>query len=122
VAIYALSRLAKNYFDEQRGLNEADLTKKILDQVDGLVQKGWSNEKALAAVLAVSKDVATLRSDSPVLKAAVNLQGECIKNHSKQAVFVMFTHQKVCIKRVRSVKTILDGRGNLGVFNSSRVS
>ena len=73
VASYALFRLAKNYFDHQRGLNEGTLRQMMLNQVDGLVQKGWSKEKALAAVQAVSKDVATLRSDSLVLKAALDL-------------------------------------------------
>jgi hypothetical protein len=73
VAAYALFMLAKNYFDHQRGLNEAALRQIMVDQVDVLVQKGWSKERALAAVEAVSKDVATLRSDSPVLKAALDL-------------------------------------------------
>ncbi len=73
VAAYALFRMAKNYFDHKRGLIEADLRQKMLDQVDGLVQKGWGRDKALAAVQSISKDVATLRSDSPALKAALDL-------------------------------------------------
>jgi hypothetical protein len=73
VAGYALYRLAKNYFDHKHGLNEAELTQKMLNQVDGLVQKGWSKDKALAAVQSVSKNIATLRTESPVLKAAIDL-------------------------------------------------
>lgn len=73
VAAYALYRMAKNYFDHKRGLIEAELTQKMLDQVDSLVQKGWSKDKALAAVQSVSKNIATLRSDSPALKAALDL-------------------------------------------------
>lgn len=71
VASYALYRMAKNYFDYQRGLNEVDLRQRMLDQVDALVQSGWSREKALAAVEKVSKDIATLRPDSAALKAAL---------------------------------------------------
>jgi hypothetical protein len=73
VAAYALFRLAKNHFDHKRGLIEAELSQKMLDQVDGLVQKGWSKEKALAAVQSVSKNIASLRTESPVLKAAIDL-------------------------------------------------
>lgn len=73
VAAYALYRLAKNHYDYQRGLDEAELRELMLDQVDALVQKGWSQDKALAAVQAVAKDIASLRPDSPALKAALAL-------------------------------------------------
>jgi hypothetical protein len=73
VTAYALFRMAKNYFDHKRGLDESDLRQKMLDQVDGLVQKGWGRDKALAAVQSISRDVATLRPDSPVLKATLDL-------------------------------------------------
>jgi hypothetical protein len=72
-AAYALYRLAKNHFDHQRGLSEEELRQKMLDQVDTLVKGGLTHDKALAAVLKVSKDVATLREDSPILKAALEL-------------------------------------------------
>lgn len=70
---YALYRLAQNYFDHQRGLAEAELRKLMLDQVEFLVKEKWPREKALAAVQAVSKDIAGLRPDSPALKAALAL-------------------------------------------------
>jgi hypothetical protein len=73
VAVYALYRVAKNHFDHQRGLDEAELRQLMLDQVDALVQKGWDRDKALDAVLKVSKDVASLRPDSPAFKAAIAL-------------------------------------------------
>jgi hypothetical protein len=73
VTAFALFRMAKNYFDYKRGLNESDLRQKLLDQVDGLVQKGWSRDKALATVQSVSRDVAKLRVDSPVLEACLEI-------------------------------------------------
>lgn len=73
VTAYALFRLAKNHFDFKRGLDESVLRQEMLDQVEVLVQKGWSRDKALATVESVSKDVATLRADSPVLKASLDL-------------------------------------------------
>lgn len=73
VAAYALYRLAKNYFDHQRGLDEAELRQQMLEEVETLVGSGWDREKALAAVLNVTKEVATLRPDSPALKAALAL-------------------------------------------------
>lgn len=78
MAAYALYRLAKNHFDYQRGLNEAELRQLMLDQVDALILKGWGRDKALVAVQAVSKDVANLRPDSPALQAALALlKAEC---------------------------------------------
>jgi hypothetical protein len=71
VAAYALYRMATNYYDNQRGLDEAMLRQLMLDQVDALVGKGWGREKAVDAVQAVSRDIASLRSDSPALKAAL---------------------------------------------------
>ena len=73
VAAYALYRLAKNYFDLQRGLDEAELRQAMLQEVEHLVQNGWGRDKALAAVQKVSKDIATLRPDSPALNAALAL-------------------------------------------------
>jgi hypothetical protein len=73
MAAYALYRLAKNYFDHQRGLAEAELRRQLLDQVEALVKGGWSRDEALAAALAVSKEVATLRPDSPAVKGAIAL-------------------------------------------------
>jgi hypothetical protein len=73
MAAYALYRLAKNYLDQQRGLAEAELRQQLLEQVETLVKGGWSRDKALAAALAVSKDVATLRPDTPALKGAIAL-------------------------------------------------
>jgi hypothetical protein len=70
---YALFRMAKNYFDYERGLNEADLRQTIIDQVDGLVQMGWDRDEAIEAVERISKDVATLRPESPILKAALDI-------------------------------------------------
>ncbi len=75
VAAYALYRKAKNHFDHQRGLDEAELRQIMLDQADALVQKGWAPDKALEAIETVSKDVAGLRPDSPVLKAALAVLG-----------------------------------------------
>lgn len=75
LAAYALYRQAKNYLDHRRGLIEAELNEKMLDQVETLVSGGWDREKALAAVLAVNKEVATLRPDSPALKEALALLG-----------------------------------------------
>jgi hypothetical protein len=68
-----LYRLAKNHFDHQRGLSEAELRVLMLDQVESLIQQKWPRDKALAAVQAVNKDVASLRMDSPALKAALAL-------------------------------------------------
>jgi len=73
VASYALFRLSKNYFDHQRGLSEAELRQKMLDQVDVLVKAGWGHDAALGVIQQVSKDIATLRADSPILKAALEL-------------------------------------------------
>jgi hypothetical protein len=73
VAAYAMYRMAKNYFDHERGLGEAELRELMLDQVEALVKEKWPRDKALAAVQAVSKDVASLRPDSPALKAALAL-------------------------------------------------
>jgi hypothetical protein len=73
VAAYALYRLAKNYFDHQRGLDEAELRQLMLEQVEALIQSGWTRAKALDAVQKVSKDVASLRADSPALKASLAL-------------------------------------------------
>jgi hypothetical protein len=75
VAAYALYRLAKNYFDHKRGLQEAELRKLMEEEVEVLAQKGWSRDKALEVVQKVSKEVASLRPDSPVLKAALALLG-----------------------------------------------
>jgi hypothetical protein len=73
VTAYALYRMAKNHFDLQRGLDEAELRQLMLDQVEALVQKGWDRSQALEAIGKVSKDVASLRADSPALKAALAL-------------------------------------------------
>jgi hypothetical protein len=73
VAAYALYRLAKNYFDYQRGLDEADLRQVMLQEVEVLVQKGWGRDKALTAVQKVSKEIASLRPDSPAVTAAIKL-------------------------------------------------
>ena len=73
VAAYAMYRMAKNYFDHQRGLGEAELRQLMLDQVEVLVEAKWTRDKALAAVQAVSKDIASLPPDSPALKAALTL-------------------------------------------------
>ncbi|MBA4191780.1 MAG: hypothetical protein C0467_27690 [Planctomycetaceae bacterium] len=73
VAAYALYRVAKNHLDYKRGLEEAELRDKMLDQVAGLIEKGWGKDKALEAVLKVSKEIATLRTESPILKAALDL-------------------------------------------------
>lgn len=75
IVAYALYRLAKNYFDHQRGLDETELRQEMLTQVDRLIQQGWGRDKALAAVLKVSKDVASLRPDNPALTAAMTLLG-----------------------------------------------
>jgi len=71
VAAYALYRLAKNYCDYQRGLDETELRQRMMEEVQGLVRGGWNRDKALEAVLKVSKDVASLRLDSPALKATI---------------------------------------------------
>jgi hypothetical protein len=76
VAAYALYRLAKNYCDHQRALAEAELRDQMLDQVEGLVQRGWNRDKALASVLQVSKEISTLRSDSAIVKAAMTILGK----------------------------------------------
>ena len=55
VASYAVYRVAKNYLDQQRGLSESEL-RAMFDQVETLVKTGWSRDKALAAVLQVSKE------------------------------------------------------------------
>ena len=73
VAAYAMYRMAKNYFDHKRGLGEEELRQLMLDQVESLVKVKWPRDKALAAVLAVSREVASLRPDSPFLKAALAL-------------------------------------------------
>jgi hypothetical protein len=73
VAVYGLYRMAKNYLDHKKGLSEAELRQEMLGQVEELVKSGWDRDKALAAVLAVSKDVASLRHDSPALEAALSL-------------------------------------------------
>jgi hypothetical protein len=73
VSTYALYRLAKNYFDHQRGLSEAELRQEMLEQVEVLEKSGWDRDKALATVLTVSKETATLRPDSPALEAALAL-------------------------------------------------
>jgi hypothetical protein len=73
VAAYALYRQAKNYFDHERGLNEAELRQQMLQEVEALVKNGWSRDKALQAVLKVSNDVAGLRPDNPALSAALAL-------------------------------------------------
>jgi hypothetical protein len=71
VAAYALYRIAKNHFDQKRGLAEAELRDRMLDQVERLVKKGWSRDQALATVEKISKEVASLRSESPAIKAAL---------------------------------------------------
>jgi hypothetical protein len=73
VAAYGLYRMAKNYFDYERGLDEAELRQQMMEEVEALVQKGWSRDKALEAVLAVSKQIASLRADDSALKAAIAL-------------------------------------------------
>ena len=70
---YAVYRLTKNYFDYQRGLDETELRQQMLAQVEELVRLGWGGAKALEAVLKISKDVASLRSESPIVKAALSL-------------------------------------------------
>jgi hypothetical protein len=72
-AAYAVYRMAKNYFDHQRGLGEAELRELMLEQVEELVRQGWGREKALEAVLKISKDVASLRPENPIVKAALSL-------------------------------------------------
>lgn len=73
VAAYAVYRWAKNYFDHHRGLEEADLRQMMLAQVEELVRQGWGRDKALEAVLKISKDVASLRPENPIVKAALSL-------------------------------------------------
>lgn len=73
VCTYALYRLAKNYFDHQRGLDEAELRQEMLEEVETLVRSGWTRDKAAAAVKMASREIATLRPDSPALKAALAL-------------------------------------------------
>jgi hypothetical protein len=76
VAAYALYRLAKNYLDHQRGLNEAELREQMLGQVRTLEANGWDKDKALATVMKVAKEVATLRPDSPALKDTLEVLGK----------------------------------------------
>ncbi|QJW94805.1 hypothetical protein [Frigoriglobus tundricola] len=73
VAAYALYRLVRNYFDHQKGLQEAELRQLLLQEVDNLVQKGWDKDKALAAVLEVSKAVTALSPDDPVIQAGMTI-------------------------------------------------
>jgi hypothetical protein len=67
VAAYTLYRLAKNYFDKQRGLDEAELRTKMLDQIQKLVDNDLSHSEAVKIVEKVSKDIATLRSDNSII-------------------------------------------------------
>jgi hypothetical protein len=73
VAALFLYRLATNYLDYRRGLNEAELREVGLQQVEMLVAGGWSHAEALHAVQAIGAEVAQLRQENPIVKTAIQL-------------------------------------------------
>lgn len=73
VAAYASYHWVKNYLDHQQGLNEAELRKIMAQEVDALVVTGVPRDQALAAILAISKSVASRPPDGAILKAFLAL-------------------------------------------------
>jgi hypothetical protein len=73
LAAHALYVYARNYLDHKRGLDQAELRAKMLEQVDHLVGEGYARDEALAAVSAVSKIVETHPPDDSLLTTAIGL-------------------------------------------------
>jgi hypothetical protein len=70
-ASYALYLWVRTYLERRRGLDEADLRRAMLADIELLVARGYSHQEAQKTVLAVSKAVATKPPSDSVLTAAL---------------------------------------------------
>ena len=75
VAAYALYRLLKDYFDNRRALNEAEILKKQEEVIAALIEAGFYPKDAQSVTIALLENIAKRSNDDPVLKKAVGLLG-----------------------------------------------
>jgi hypothetical protein len=73
VAAQALYLLVRNYLEHQRGLQQADLRRKMEQEIGDLVKSGYSTEQALASVIEVSKAITNNPPGDSILKAGLAL-------------------------------------------------
>lgn len=73
IVAYGLYRQLKNYFDYQRGLQQATLRALLESEVATLVNSGWTHDDALRATLAISDNVAKIPSESRIITTGLSL-------------------------------------------------
>jgi len=71
----ALYLWVRTYLERRRGLNEAELRRAMLADIERLVGQGYTHQEAQKTVLAVSKAVATKPPSDSVLTAAMKALG-----------------------------------------------
>ncbi len=74
LVLYALYRWIKNYFDQQKGLNDLELVRKQLDLVrDELVADGVSHDKAVKIVATMFGSVKSKAINDAIMQSAIAL-------------------------------------------------
>lgn len=73
---YALFRWLKDYFDNRRALNEAEIIKQQALVIEALIEAGFPPKDARTAVITLLKNVSSRAAADPVLKKALALLGK----------------------------------------------